>query len=46
MWLDHAFHVVFGIKDRLDTTNAERLRHPEFRPRALTYRLAKTAYKL
>jgi glucuronate isomerase len=43
MWLAHAFHEVFGIRERLDATNADRiydqidaqLKLPEFRPRAL-----------
>jgi len=43
MWLDHAFHTVLGITERLDAANAdrlydhiaERLQRPEFRPRAL-----------
>ena len=42
-WLDHELHEVFGIEERLDRetaartydTIAERLRSPEFRPRAL-----------
>jgi glucuronate isomerase len=43
MWLSHAFHDVFGIKERLDASNADKLydhiaeclQRPEFRPRAL-----------
>jgi glucuronate isomerase len=43
IWLDHAFHVVFGIQERLSTESADRLfdhindrlARLEFRPRAL-----------
>ena len=43
IWLDHAFHEVFGIRERLTTDSADRLfdyinaclAKPEFRPRAL-----------
>src|SRR5271169_1003944 len=43
LWLDHAFHEVFGIRERLSTESADRifdrinaaLAQPEFRPRAL-----------
>jgi len=43
MWLDHAFHTVFGIDERLTPESADRLfdrinaclATPEFRPRAL-----------
>jgi glucuronate isomerase len=43
MWLAHAFHEVFGIRERLDPENADRiydqidaqLKQPEFLPRAL-----------
>jgi glucuronate isomerase len=43
LWLDHAFEVVFGLDERLTPDSAdriydhiaERLRRPEFRPRAL-----------
>ncbi|GGF09944.1 uronate isomerase [Aliidongia dinghuensis] len=43
MWLAHAFHEVFGVRERLDADNADRiydqidaqLKLPEFRPRAL-----------
>jgi len=43
VWLDHAFHEVFGIRERLSTESADRLfdhingclARPEFRPRAL-----------
>jgi len=43
LWLDHAFHQVFGIRERLSTESADRLfdhinaclARPEFRPRAL-----------
>ena len=43
LWLDHAFHEVFGIRERLTTESADRLfdlingclARPEFRPRAL-----------
>ncbi len=43
MWLNHAFHEVFGIEERLDAANADKLydqiaeclQRPEFRPRAL-----------
>jgi len=43
MWLDHVFHFLFGIDDRLDPANAdalydriaEALTRPEFRTRAL-----------
>ncbi|HEV2673669.1 MAG TPA: glucuronate isomerase [Aliidongia sp.] len=43
MWLAHAFHEVFGIRERLDADNADKiydqidalLKLPEFRPRAL-----------
>ncbi len=43
LWLDHAFETVFGIDERLDAANADRiydriaesLARPEFRPRAL-----------
>ena len=43
MWLDHAFHDVFGIRERLTAESADRvfdhinacLAKPEFRPRAL-----------
>ncbi|HXX82697.1 MAG TPA: glucuronate isomerase [Casimicrobiaceae bacterium] len=43
IWLDHAFHEVFGIRDRLTPESADRLydhineclKRPEFRPRAL-----------
>src|SRR5512137_155741 len=43
MWLDHAFHEVFGIRERLTAESADRvfdainacLARPEFRPRAL-----------
>lgn len=43
LWLDHAFHTVFGIDERLCPANADRLydriaeslTRPEFRPRAL-----------
>jgi glucuronate isomerase len=43
MWLDHAFHVVLGVEERLTPESADRiydhidarLKLPEFRPRAL-----------
>ena len=43
LWLDHAFHEVFGIQERLTPESADRifdrinacLARPEFRPRAL-----------
>jgi glucuronate isomerase len=43
IWLDHAFHEVFGIRERLTPESADRLfdhvngclARPEFRPRAL-----------
>jgi glucuronate isomerase len=43
MWLDHAFHDIFGIRDRLEPATAdaifdrinEQLATPAFRPRAL-----------
>ena len=43
IWLDHAFHEVFGIRERLTPESADRifdrinecLSRPEFRPRAL-----------
>ena len=43
LWLDHAFHEVFGIRERLTPESADRLfdhinsclAQPEFRPRAL-----------
>jgi glucuronate isomerase len=43
LWLDHAFHEVFGIRERLTTESADRLfdrindclARPEFLPRAL-----------
>jgi len=43
MWLDYAFHELFGLEERLSAATAdlyfdvisERLRTPEFRPRAL-----------
>ena len=43
IWLDHAFHEVFGIRERLSADSADRifdsinaaLDRPEFRPRAL-----------
>jgi glucuronate isomerase len=43
IWLDHAFHEVFGIRERLSPESADRLfdrinaslQQPEFRPRAL-----------
>jgi glucuronate isomerase len=43
IWLDHAFHEVFGIRERLTTESADRvfdlingcLARPEFRPRAV-----------
>jgi glucuronate isomerase len=43
LWLDHAFHEVFGIRERLTAESADRifdhingcLARPEFRPRAL-----------
>jgi glucuronate isomerase len=43
IWLDHAFHEVFGIRERLTAESADRvfdhinaaLARPEFRPRAL-----------
>jgi len=43
LWLDHAFHTVFGIDERLTAESADRyfdhinacLARPEFRPRAL-----------
>jgi len=43
IWLDHAFHEVFGIRERLTEESADRLfdhinaclARPEFRPRAL-----------
>lgn len=43
IWLDHAFHEVFGIRERLTAESADRLferinaalAQPEFRPRAL-----------
>jgi glucuronate isomerase len=43
IWLDHAFHEVFGIRERLTANSADRLfdhintclAKPEFRPRAL-----------
>lgn len=43
MWLDHAFHEVFGIRERLTAESADRvfdaindcLGRPDFRPRAL-----------
>jgi glucuronate isomerase len=43
MWLDYAFHELFGMEERLSSATAdlyydvisERLRTPEFRPRAL-----------
>ena len=43
LWLDHAFHDVFGIRERLTSESADRLfdrineclARPEFRPRAL-----------
>src|SRR5262249_34049176 len=43
VWLDHAFHQVFGIRERLTEESADRifdrinecLSRPEFRPRAL-----------
>ncbi|HSS71346.1 MAG TPA: glucuronate isomerase [Casimicrobiaceae bacterium] len=43
LWLDHAFHEVFGIRERLTAESADRLfdhinaclAKPEFRPRAL-----------
>lgn len=43
LWLDHAFHDVFGIRERLTAESADRifdrinaaLARPEFRPRAL-----------
>ncbi len=43
IWLDHAFHQVFGIRERLSSESADRvfdsinasLAKPEFRPRAL-----------
>jgi len=46
MWLDHAFHEVFGIRERLDTESADRiydriaaqLETPAFRTRALMER--------
>lgn len=46
LWLDHAFHDVFGIRERLESANAdaifdrinEQLATPAFRPRALLER--------
>ena len=46
IWLDHAFHQVFGIRERLSPESADRLfdsinaslARPEFRPRALFVR--------
>jgi len=43
LWLDHAFHETFGIRERVTSASADRifdqinacLAHPEFRPRAL-----------
>ncbi|HEX8011805.1 MAG TPA: glucuronate isomerase [Casimicrobiaceae bacterium] len=43
LWLDHAFHEVFGVRERLAAESADRvfdrinacLARPEFRPRAL-----------
>ena len=43
MWLDHAFEVVFGVRDKLSAATADaiydhiadRLRHEDYRPRAL-----------
>ncbi len=43
IWLDHAFHEVFGVRERLSAESADRifecinaaLAKPEFRPRAL-----------
>ncbi len=43
IWLDHAFHEVFGVRERLTAESADRvfdqinaaLARPEFRPRAL-----------
>jgi len=43
IWLDHAFHEVFGVRERLTSESADRvfdhinaaLARPEFRPRAL-----------
>jgi glucuronate isomerase len=43
IWLDHAFHDVLGVRDRLDARSADavydhiaaQLARPEFRPRAL-----------
>jgi glucuronate isomerase len=43
IWLDHAFHETFGIRERVSTESADRifdqinacLAQPEFRPRAL-----------
>lgn len=43
MWLNHVFHEVFGLRERLDAGSADRyydhitaaLQQPEFRPRAL-----------
>jgi glucuronate isomerase len=43
MWLDHAFHELLGVRERLCAENAdriydhidERLKSPEYRPRAL-----------
>jgi len=43
IWLDHAFHEVFGIRERVSAESADRiydhinacLAQPEFRPRAL-----------
>jgi len=43
MWLDHAFEVVFGVQEKLNAATADtiydhiadRLRHEDYRPRAL-----------
>ncbi len=48
LWLDHAFHEVFGIRERLTSASADRvfdrinecLARPEFRPRALFERFS------
>src|SRR3546814_10445447 len=56
LWLDHAFAALFGFTERLSGENAddyydrvsERLRTPEFRPRALfgRFQLQVTATKI
>jgi len=48
IWLDHAFHEVFGVRERLTSESADRvfdhinaaLARPEFRPRALFERFS------